>query len=343
MSVLLEAKEANEINDIVRNEISSNLFIFCNYEPTHSEITNDSGGLFLLKVSNFYKLIVDSGWVIKQFAYIYSGEEKKINYSSLPFAKQDIDKIRFTLNDLRTGFCHNVSRYNGDNIIIHNITEWVNQYKLKGSRDYSKCIKRIDDDAQTIIDGCKQFIDGVKNLPDADREAAIGRWKSVIIEHYKEKHDIFINLLGNYYLVKNAKLYPKDIYYFKRTVNEIILSYFTYDLKQYQQAIQEKIEILRVKDPKTIAFISKSIDEVKKQRAYGLFETEDYNSLYPKDDIGKKELIDLFFEKELEKVINDVLNNSNCSLLPQDIFNEVFDKTETTFEAFKTPFKRFDI
>lgn len=63
MGVLLCADEANEINKAVNDEISPNLFIFCNYEPTPSVITKDSGGLFLLELCNFYKFFKDSGWV----------------------------------------------------------------------------------------------------------------------------------------------------------------------------------------------------------------------------------------------------------------------------------------
>lgn len=341
MNVLFKSDETNKLNDIVRNEISQNLFIFCNYEPTPPEITNDFGGLFLLEISNFYKLLIDSGWIIKKFIYIYSGQEQ-CNISSLPFTKQDINNIFLTLRDLRTGFCHNVSHNNGDDIIINKIKEWFSQHKLNATNiDYPDCVKQIDDDAKKVIIVCNQFINCIKEMSDSDKKAAIERWKSVIIEHYKKKRDIFINIVGSYYLAKNAQSYPKNIYDFKqKIVNEIILSYFTYDFEQYLY----KINNLSVKEPKKLNPIIKLIYDTWNKRACDLFNTADYNLLYPKTNQDKEKLIDLFFEKALENVIKDTLINApNCSLLPQYIFNEVFDKTVTKFEGFKFSFKRFDI
>ncbi len=337
MSVLFKADEATKLNDTVKNEISSNLFIFCNYEPT-PKITNDPGGLFLLEISNFYKLLVDSGWVIKKFAYIYSGKER--SYAShLPFAQQDIDKIFFMLKNLRTGFFHNVSHNNGDDIIINIIKAWFSLHKSNSiAIDYTNCIKNIDDDAKIVIEICKHFIDCVKKMPNAEREAAIERWKSVIIDYYKEKRDIFINMVGSYYLFKNAQPSPKKIYDFKqRTVNEIIRSYFTYDFEQHL----DRIKNLPVKDAKILTPVLRSIYDNWDNRANELFGTKDYNLFY--DVKNKKQLIDLFFENELDNVINDTLKIvPDCSLLPQYIFNEVFDNTETLFSELKTPYKRFD-
>lgn len=334
MSILSKADEANKINDTVRNEISQNLFIFCNYEPIPHKLTNDPGGFLLLKINNLYKLLVDSGWVIKKFAYIYSGQD---NPSNPPFDSCSINDIYATLKNLRTGFCHNVSHNNGDDIIISQIKLWFSKNRSSSSgSDYTDCVKQIDDYAKKIIDVCNQFINCVKALPDADKESIVERWKGVIIEHYKNKQDFLIRLIGNYYLVKNTQQYSKKIY---NIAKEIILSYFTYDFEQYL----DRINNLPFKDNRKLSPILKSIDDAKKKRAYDLFKTEDFNLFYPKNYNDEKKLIDLFFEKELGNVINDTLKIvPDCSLLPQHILNEILDKTETIFDGFRTPCKRFD-
>lgn len=340
MCILLNADEANEINDEVKTQISPNLFIFCNYSPIPSEITNDTGGLFLLKLNNFYRLLVDSGWVIKKLAYIYSGQEG-CDLSALPFSKPDIDNIYNTLSDLRTVFCHNITLHNGEDSIINNVRKWFSQHMESNIVDFHDCINQIDNDAKTIIDICSVFINGVKTLSDIEREAVIDRWKSAIIEHYKKKHDIFLNMLGKYYLVKHAQISPQNYYKFKQTtIKETLLSYFTYDIKQFR----DKINNLPVKDPNKLNPVIKSINDIEQQRAHDLSGTKDINLLYPKTKEDKDNLIDLFFDKELEKVINDTLKSSrDCSLLPQHIFNEVFDKAETHFGDFNFSFKRFEI
>ncbi|MDE6852045.1 MAG: hypothetical protein K2J67_06090 [Lachnospiraceae bacterium] len=331
MGVLLCADEANEINKAVNDEIDPNLFIFCNYEPTPSVITKDLGGLFLLEICNFYKFFKDSGWVTMKFDYIYSGKDW-IDYSTLPFSQKDINNINNEIiNKLRTGFCHNISYNNGDASVINFIKEWFSKHNLSDS------IEEIDNKAKTVIDVCKSFINCINSMPDTEREAAIGRWKEVIIEHYKNKTDIMFNIIGSYYLSKNALPFPSQKFR-KNVINEIIISYFTYDFEQ----LYKKIEELPLKDPKKLNPILNLINDTKKKRAYGLFNVDDPNLLYPNTDQEKEKLINLFFEKELDNAINEVLKRKpDCSLLPQDILNEVFSAT-TVFNNLNIPCNRFD-
>ncbi len=339
MSILFENDEANIINDDVKSKISPNLFVFCNYEPT-PKITDDICGLFLLKVSNFYKLLVDSGWVVKKLGYIYSGKESS-NSKFLPFSNKDVENIYKIVRDLRTGFFHNISDKNGDNLVINHIKGWFDLHTKKDGIDYKECIEAIDGDAETIIDVCKKFVECVEKMSDADREAAIERWKSVIIEHYTQKQDMFFNMLRSYYFSKHPEITSQQ-WNKKAEGYRIVLSYFTYDLKQYNDKIKNipstLKETIKLKDNYSIE--SRTVGE---NRAKYLFDSEDINLLYPKDDNEKKKLVDKFFENELENAINDILKIApECSLLPQNIFNEVFDKTKTKFKFFNCDFARFD-
>lgn len=338
MNVLLQADEANKLNDAAKG-ISPNLFIFCNYEPIPPNFTEDYAGRLLLEINNFYKLFMDCGWVIRKFPYIYSGKRKTY---FVPFDSKSIYTIHSTLKDLRSGFCHNISANNGQCVTIENIKAWFRKFGGSSPIEYESLVEEIEANAEKIIDICKQFINSVKALPPEQKNPLIERWKEVIIERYTKKREFFYYIAVSYYnCVKKTQEDSKQVF---KIAEEIIISYFNYDFEQARKHLNEILT--KGASENAIKAINNklvSIEKCKKDRAYALFGVEDSNLLYPTTYKEKEKLINKFFETELSNTINNVLEiNPQYSLWPQDIFNEILKNTESKFEdIFNSPFKRF--
>lgn len=338
--ILLTADNANSINELVEKRIDPGLFFFCNYEPI-PQITKDPVGLFLIKLNNFYKLFKDSAWLLFDLPYIYTGN-KRVDHSTLPFPQKAINSIFRETNDLRTGFCHNISSNNGDGITIDHINQWFIHHRPKGSTDFESLIKGIDDDTNTVIKACERFINSIGDLHNPDRANAIERWKQVIIDHYADKKDIVFHMIGSYYnSLHPSQSSTKPNKFKENVVKPILISYYAYDFDQYLKKL-DYIKSTVGKSKGAMEKIDNILDSVYNEwdnRAYSIFGTADHKLFY--DGSSRERLIDHFFEKELGNAINEVFSKERCPLLPQHIINKVFS-LHTVFDAFTTEFDRFD-
>ena len=101
---VISAETANRLNRLVQTQIDSRLFLFCNYEPTHS-YTISEDAQFLTAVQDLYKFAIDSSGILQ---YYYRYVPKADQYQFKPLSGI-LDKIKA----LRSVIDHNQSAANG--------------------------------------------------------------------------------------------------------------------------------------------------------------------------------------------------------------------------------------
>ena len=101
---VISATTARQLNLLVQTQIDSHLFLFCNYEPTHScAISEDAQ--FLTAVQDLYKFSIDSSCVLKNYyCFVPQTDQNRFNQIS-----RIIEKIKA----IRAVIDHNQSADNG--------------------------------------------------------------------------------------------------------------------------------------------------------------------------------------------------------------------------------------
>lgn len=115
---VISAETANRLNRLVQTQIDSRLFLFCNYEPTHS-YTISEDAQFLTAVQDLYKFAIDSSGIL-QYYYRYVPKADQYQFKLLSGI---LDKIKA----LRSVIDHNQSAANGmvEQNLIQICATWV--------------------------------------------------------------------------------------------------------------------------------------------------------------------------------------------------------------------------
>lgn len=147
---VISAETANRLNRLVQTQIDSRLFLFCNYEPTHS-YTISEDAQFLTAVQDLYKFAIDSSGILQ---YYYRYVPKADQYQFKPLSGI-LDKIKA----LRSVIDHNQSAANGmvEQNLIQICATWVERVRTQYDAGFYNFDRGIDTNGQRSCTVCREL------------------------------------------------------------------------------------------------------------------------------------------------------------------------------------------
>ena len=281
--ILFADDQAKKINEYVKQNIDDSLFLFLHYTPdTIKPYSYD--GKYFTGVSNLYKLIKVSGWVLEK-------SDEILDAGSVKNLKSCINTIHL----LREVQNHNVRADN--KMKLHEAKKWWSDAGVKSQRpeteeDYKNALTELEKLGSSLIKESVIFVNNVSKLNSDEKETAIITWTDTVINRYIKERNLFIYAIN---------IYQK--YSTKRDTNkwkDIILSYYTNDYchlisKEYAGSPLYKNPTLG-KNYKIMVdnYIKEKLKKFKQDYDIEFIKIEDlYNDINNK----KNYYIDLFFKK----------------------------------------------
>ena len=312
--ILFATDQTNKLNEYVKDNIDDSLFIFFHYTPDIIK-PYSYDGKYLTGVSNLYKLIKDSGWVLEKSNEI-------LDDSSVKELKKYIDIIHL----LREVQHHSVRADN--KLKLQAAEKWWSNVGVKSqsqrpesTEDYQKALDGLEKLGLSLMKESENFVKNVSKLNETQKKAAIKTWTEVIIQRYVTERNLFICAIDIYqkYSQKNER----------KKSNDIIISYFTNEYYCLISAQKNNIQLYSL--PKYRKLVDNYVEKKLK-----LFR-DNYNLDFEKiedliDDIKNdhKKYIDIFFDNILSGLIKDALNQEKT--LEIDSIVKVILEKDTTAE-----------
>ena len=294
--ILFANDQAELLNEYVKERIDGSLFLFLHYTPNIIKPCSYDGK-YLMGVSNLYKLIKDSGWVLEKSNII-------LDNNSVRELKRCIDTIHL----LRTVQNHNIRADNKMKLL--EAEKWWSDAGVKSQRpeteeDYKNVLTKLELLGSSLIKESEIFVNNVSKLNGSEKEVAITTWKEQIIDRYIKERTLFIYAINIYqkYSTKHDK----------KKWEEIILSFFINDYYQliskeyngsplyYNSSYGKKYK--RLVD----GYTKEKIDNLNKE--YGL-DIKSIESLIEDINRNHNKYINIFFEKALIKLIKEVVEKT---------------------------------
>lgn len=308
--ILFADDQANKLNEYVKENIDGSLFLFLHYTPdTIKPYSYD--GKYIMGVSNLYKLIKDSGWVLEK-------NDKILKDGSVKALKNYINTIHL----LREVQNHNVRADNA--IRLQAAEKWwsdagVESQRPESEEDYQKALSELEKLGKSLIKESEYFVKNVSKLDEAKRKVAITTWTEEIISRYVKERNLFqysINIYQKYSAKHERKKW-----------NNVIVSYFINDYYCLRNA--EKNGILLYSLPK----YKKMVDGYTGSKLnlfkvkYGL-NLKNIDDLIDDIECDQEKYINLFFEKVLSELIKEAVKETG-TLEIDTVCEYILDKTIT--------------
>lgn len=292
--ILFANDRAEKLNEIVRTKIDSSLFLFLNYTPN---IINPYSydGKYLMGVSNLYKLIKDTGWVLEKSGKILGSESVVGNLKS----------CINTIYALRAVQNHNI--WNDYNLPeLYKAEKWWYQAGVISQRpvsedDYQKALTGLEALGSSLIKEVEDFVDNVSKLNSHKKEKAIEIWTDAIIVRYTKERNLFTHAIVLYQKYSPATNIDK-----RKKVDDIIVSYFINDYyclryKEYNGIILYSKPIYK----KSVdTYIDSKLNKFKKDYGLDIVNIADLINDIKND---KEKYLNLFFEHILGGLIKEAL------------------------------------
>lgn len=319
-------KDTKQINDEVKKQIASHLWMFCGYSDSIYPAINIDAK-YIKAISDLYNVIIDSSLITR----LYSSIAPK-NWSYL----KDIDEIRETINMLRTVGGHTISLENVRQDVILKFRSWqINNCGTDNpmkDQEFEKLINSLLELEEDCLNIVKHFMHDASRLNGVAKDKLISDWEEAIINYYfktansnmfenkliewygisqsNESASVTTNKLGLWNAVSNwimNKIYLKE----QESLNllrEIRKKYYPMlkaDQKELlDQKIQTKEERIRSVQEEVAKFADKKIEKLT---------PVDYKRHYlSKDVLGKK----------MQEAIPEI-KKQGLTLLPQDLFGYI--------------------
>ncbi len=325
MSVI-SAAQADWLNQLVRKEIDSRLFLTCNFSPTEVPALGNSAK-FYLGIQDLYKFAVDTSFVISNLKkYLPSDTEPS-------FIKNFQTQIN-DIKDLRSVIDHSQSDCNGFfareylrhyNNIIHmalnkpkskDATVVKAKLRPETESDFELLYASLKNRADRLLEDLESFIDRV--AASNEREEIIARWIAATIEWYSKKRIIYLGQLGDVYQARMAAAQKNGTsggYQLCRKLNYWIEQALFAD-------IDKRIEACK--------FIINRFPEKAKMAEDKLAEHRQVR-LERETQIGENGR-DYFF-RNLNQQLEETMNGYSGGLLPQELLladiQRIFDKVHS--------------
>lgn len=310
--ILFANDRAEKLNEIVRTKIDSSLFLFLNYTPDIIK-PYSYDGKYLMGVSNLYKLIKDTGWVLEKSGKILGSESVVRNLKS----------CINTIYALRAVQNHNI--WNDYNLPeLYKAEKWWYQAGVISQRpvsedDYQKALTGLEALGSSLIKEVEDFVDNVSKLNSPKKEKAIEIWTDAIIGRYTKERNLFTHAIVIYQKYSTATNINR-----RKKADDIIVSYFINDY--YCLCKEERLGRRLYSLEKYKNMVDNHVKKKFKEN-YGLeFDIiEDLiNDIYN----NKEKYIKLFFEKALGGLIKEALVQKG-SLEIDTVCEYILEKNET--------------
>lgn len=323
--ILFSDDQAKQLNEYVRTKIDSSLFLFLNYTPDIIK-PYSYDGRYLMGVSNLYKLIKDSGWVLEKSDKILDNKES---------VKKMKEYIK-TIHTLRTVQNHNIRN---DNVLpeLYKAEKWWSQTGVMSQMpvsedDYKKALMGLEDLGSSLMKEAEDFVDNVSKLNIPKKEAAIKTWTDAIIDRYTKERNLFSHAIVIYQKYSTAT----NIYSLKKA-DDIIVSYFINDY--YCLCKEERLGRRLYSIEKYKNMVDNHVKKKFKEN-YAL-DFDRIEDLINDIDNNKEKYINLFFDKELCKLIKKAVKEIK-ELEIDSITNYILELT-TSIELMNEEGNRFKV
>jgi hypothetical protein len=297
--ILFADSQAKDLNKLVEQKIDKSLFLFFHYTPDII-IPPNPDGQYLMGVSNLYKLVKDSGWVLEKSGKICN---QQTNYYSTELKKciEDIHLLREVQN-------HNVHQNN--KIKIQQAEYWwktagISKNRPETIEDYEKILAKLEKLGDSLIKECGNFIEAVSSLSPTAKATSIEKWGEIIIDRYLKEKNLFFNEIIIYM--------EFSIHKYRQKAYEIILSFFTND---YKCLISREFNGYPLYyDDKLGKKYKKSVDDYAKEKISKInqkykFQLKDMEDLFHDIDDDPLKYINIFFEYELKDLLNEAVKST---------------------------------
>ncbi len=198
---VISATTARELNLLVQTQIDSHLFLFCNYEPTHScAISEDAQ--FLTAVQDLYKFSIDSSCILKNYyCFVPQTDQNRFNQIS-----RIIEKIKA----IRAVIDHNQSADNGmvEQNLIQTCATWVRSVLGKPKpttlQDFAALTAKLIQMGDDLVRLTERWISYIGHKADADKTKDVEEWTKRTLQWYcnNSKTEIYNGQLMTAYLAR---------------------------------------------------------------------------------------------------------------------------------------------
>ena len=318
-------------------QISPELLLFLGTAPDYFELLSQDAKFFQ-GVQSLYAIYKDSGWICRQFGYVYSGKKHPNPKAYAQFIAAvktaDLENNFKTVSDLRTIIGHTAAAAQPSQTAACEM--WFQHIlsaplqKPSNEEHYKLLVDELEKMAATVEQVCDAFLKQVKKLAESELQNVITRWHKVFTDQYSHKRDYIIQGIMDYVFINN----PSGVQNITRNQAEyILLSYYCRDIIQlkgnpvYSRILEFREQVNKICDDRVNTIVDdlppKVQDEAEDFLDGKIIIANITTNLY-------HALLTYFFEQELPRLIEHILNNySICTLDPSDICQFMLEKTTT--------------
>lgn len=333
-------EKTGNLNERVRLNIDKQLFLFCNYASTGFVWIGDDAK-YINGVLELYNIVKDTNFVFSKIRYILCGEEHG-NGSKILQERwyKELKETIILINIFRSVHAHNINRSNGfiEKKEVIEYEAWVEKVigkKIPETKeDYEVLLSAIEEISIICEKLTNSFLTYVEKA--SDKEEIVSRWKKVVLETYKKKRDVFYGQLGDFYeaLCKRDSItysYIKDrttlVYKLNCWIKNYYMQPFTNEINKYNQLyimVSKKITKSSLKEMERNIDAKKKEVQAEKEKLYE--KIREKCNINISEELSINVYADYFFECTLPQMMQDAIQQEQCNLLPQNIFQEIIKK-----------------
>lgn len=332
--------KADLINKRVQENISPQLYLFCNIEKERDCWISEDGK-YLHNILQLYKVMIDTNYITEHAKTLLAGdnfEEWRRIKSQIRY--DELEKVTNYVRCFRSVEAHNIHEGNGycENLEFIEYNNWVFSVihqKPSTQVHYKQLNEKLEDLSEQLENCIIVFLDYIENANN--KEEIIKRWEKLIINKYIQKEDFLYGQMGNLYFPlyadKKRKNVPKNVS--KSQMRYIIKNWIrNYYLQPYEKAIKE-IEDECNRRKKMVKSIEgkEALQRQAKEKIDKLQEKKDkeiitpickYMNIDDMDEIKIEDYSKYFLQKTLPILINKIIQvNPDITLFPQDILQRL--------------------
>jgi len=324
-------KDTKRINDEIKKNIASHLWIFCGYKDSILPATNFNAK-YIKAIFDLYNVIIDSSLVTRLYGQRGIAPKNKKNKKQFNML-EDIIK---TISMLRTVGGHTVSEENTRKEIRLQFKKWQLTHcgndNPTEDEDFEKLINGLLDLEIKCFNLLDNFMKDAISLNSNSKDKMIETWENAIIEYYFKatNQNMFENKLIEWYRMKqpNVSCQTNNIATYSAISKWVMEEIYFKEQKNIDQLNEAKAsEDVELTDDEVniidqaINDAQLSIDEKKMEVANFVGKSDRLGDLtygdYMKHFLSKEIL-----GKKMRDSIPEI-KSKNLTLLPQDLFGYI--------------------
>lgn len=323
-------KDTKRINDEIKQNIASHLWMFCGYKDSITPAKNFDAK-YIKAILDLYNVIIDSSLVTRLYGQRGIAPKNKKNRKQF----NTLENIIKTISMLRTVVSHTVSEENSREEISREFENWqlahCGNKNPSEDEDFEKLIIELSDLEFKCFNLLDSFIKDTISLNSNSKDEMIETWEDSIIEYYFKttNQNMFTNKLIEWYKMKepNASSQINKIGIYS-AISGWVMKKIYFKEEYIEQLNEAKAnEAVKLTDDEVntidqaINDAQLSIDEKKMEVANFVGKSDRLGDLtygdYMKHFLSKEIL-----GKKMRDSIPEI-KSKNLTLLPQDLFGYI--------------------